>query len=133
MALKSFTLAAAGTLIVAVAFLAGRWLQLTERGSGTSSATGRYQLYEFRPKTMVGVGGIEENRLFKINVATGETWELATWDVPTGLLMGEGKTGTQRVTGWEPVSPDYDQAIQETWRKFGTPPPQSPAPNRSPR
>lgn len=130
--MKSFMLGTCGAFIVAAAFVLGRWLQLNERGSITSVAAGKYQLYEFRPKTMVGVGGVEEHRLFKLNVATGETWELSTWDVPIGVRLENGRSGTQRVTGWEPISPDYDQTIQETWRKYGTPPPQSPGPNRVP-
>jgi hypothetical protein len=126
--MKSFTLGAFGAFAVAAAFVLGRWVRPLEQGSHTSPAPGKYQLHEFRPKIMVGVSGVEENLLFKINEATGETWELSTWDIPIGLLLENGKTGTQRVTGWEPVSPDYDQAIQETWRKYGTPPPHSPAP-----
>ncbi len=128
--MKSFTLGAFGALAVMGAFVLGQWAQPLRHGLSTSPARASYQLHEFKPKSMNGIAGVEENRLFRINETTGQTWELSTWDVPIGVKLENGKTGTQRVTGWDPISPDYNQAIQEAWREYGMPPSRSPSPAR---
>ncbi|MGI9114742.1 MAG: hypothetical protein ACR2FX_06850 [Chthoniobacterales bacterium] len=84
--------------------------------SRTATSTGpRFQTIDFDDE--------DGKTLLKFDRESGRAWRLARMRVPVRARKADGSTGPQLVTGWEEISPSFEQGVQDTWHRFGAPTP----------
>lgn len=96
------------------------WLAFGRGGSGAGIsgrfAQGpRFQTVEFEDE--------DGKALLKFDSESGRTWRMSKMRVPVGARKADGSVGPELVAGWVEIAPTFEEGVQETWEKMGTPSP----------
>jgi hypothetical protein len=100
------------TLALCVTAIICVWIASSRR---PVTAAPRYQTIDFDDE--------EGKTLLKFDRESGRMWRLETMRIPVRARKADGSTGPQLVSGWEEISPSFEQGVQDTWHRMGAPTP----------
>ena len=100
------------TVALCVTAIVCVWIASSRTSSGSAP---RFQTIDFDDE--------DGKTLLKFDRESGRAWRLTKMRVPVRARKADGSTGPQLVTGWEEISPSFEQGVQDTWHRFGAPTP----------